>query len=176
MNTQVSSSIPIIADVTFSKTNKGHRELETRSAGLSPRARQLLFMIDGNRSSVQLLKIFPERELAAYLSILEVGEFVHPLVCVTDPMPGKLNDDPQPNRLNALSAATAVDDFGRTRTRVLIGLLKLIGPAGEPFALRIINCNNATDLRRLLPAILSIVEVFGGPSQAHQFAQETLSS
>ncbi len=163
-------STPIIADVTFVKTPKGHGELKTRRYGLSPRTRQLLLLIDGVRTAVQLLKIFPERELAAYLAILEINEFVRAASSVAHFGTAQSSKD----RISALSAAAIADDFGRARARILVRFLRLTGPAGEPFALRIISCADAAELRTLFPAILSLVEVFEGPDRARQFARETM--
>ncbi|MGH1361512.1 MAG: hypothetical protein ACRBC3_22340 [Burkholderiaceae bacterium] len=170
MNKPAAGSTPIIADVTFVKTPKGHGELKTRRYGLSPRTRQLLLLIDGVRTSVQLLKIFPERELGAYLAILEINEFIRAASSVAH----LDNSQPSQDQISALSAAASVDEFGRSRARILVRLLRLVGPAGEPFALRIISCADAAELRTLFPAILSVVEVFGGPIKAQQFARETM--
>ncbi len=170
MSKPLFSSTPIIADVTFVKTPRGHDELKSRRYRLSPRTRQLLLLIDGSRSSVQLLKIFPERELAAYFAVLETGEFIRAASPVAPPAPGQSRLD----RISALSAAALIDDFGRLRALLMVRLLRLVGPAGEPFALRIAGCNDASELAALFPAILSIVEVFGGPARARQFARETL--
>lgn len=172
MSNTLFSSSPLIADVTFVKTPRGHDELKSRRYRLSPRTRQLLLLIDGSRSSVQLLRIFPERELAAYLAVLETGEFIRAASPVAPPPPGLARED----RLSALSAATLITEFGRLRALMLVRLLRLIGPAGEPFAIRIAACNNETELKALIPAVLSIVEVFGGPARAEQFARETLPS
>ncbi len=172
MGKSLFSSTPLIADVTFVKTPRGHDELKSRRYGLSPRTRQLLLLVDGTRSSVQLLKIFPERELAAYLTVLETGEFVRAASPVAQAQPGQARAD----RVSALSAAALSDEFGRLRALLMVRLLRLVGPAGEPFALRIAACNNASELAALFPAILSIVEVFGGPARAQQFARETLPS
>lgn len=170
MSKSLGGTIPLIADVTFVKTSKGQREIQTRQYGLSPRCRQLLLLIDGSRTSVQLLKIFAEPELAAYLAVLETNGFIESADDLADLMPGRRSGP----RLTALSAAAAANEFGRNRATVLVQLLKLVGPAGEPFALRIFRCQDAAELESLFPAILSVIEVFGGPSKAQQFARETL--
>jgi len=170
MSKSLGGATPLIADVTFVKTPKGQQEIRTRQYGLSPRCRQLLLLIDGSRTSVQLLKIFPEPELAAYLAVLETNAFIESADELVNLMPGRRSEA----RLIALSAAAAASDFGRARATVLVQLLKLVGPAGEPFALRIVRCQDAAELQSLFPAILSVIEVFGGPSRAQQFARETL--
>ena len=170
MSKSPAGATPLIADVTFIKTPKGQRELQTRQYGLSPRCRQLLLLVDGSRTSVQLLKIFPEPELAAYLAVLETNGFIESADDLADLMPGRRSEA----RLTALSATAAASDFGRARAHVLIQLLRLVGPAGEPFALRIVRCRDTAELQSLFPAILSVIEVFGGPSKAQQFARETL--
>lgn len=170
MGKSLSGAMPLIADVTFVKTSKGKQEIRTRQYGLSPRCRQLLLLIDGSRTSVQLLKIFPEPELAAYLAVLETNAFIESADELADLMPGRRSEV----RLSALSAAAAASDFGRARATVLVQLLKVVGPAGEPFALRIVRCRDHAELQSLFPAILSVIEVFAGPSKAQQFARETL--
>jgi len=102
--------------------------------------------------------------------VLETTAFIESADELADLMPGRRSGA----RLTALSAAACASHFGRARASVLVQLLKLVGPAGEPFALRIMRCQDVRELESLFPAILSVIEVFGGPSKAQQFARETL--
>jgi len=162
---------PLIADVVFVQLPKGRDELRTALHGLSPRARQLLQLIDGERSAIQLRRMFAEPELAAYLALLEVGAFITPAV-------PDLDQDAAPSciPIHALSEAACRDDLGRLRRRLLVELLSRIGPAAEPFALAITRSPTVADLRRLIPAICSAIEVGEGPERAQRFAQEMIQA
>ncbi len=213
---------PIIADTVFIRTPAGQAACKAdpgtpAAHGLSERARYLLQRLDGTRSSVQLLRVFRERELAAYLAVLEVTGLIRPVndqalrelraMYSADQSPDEslaglfawadLDDDddgttgmppdpvmpgPHPpgwshqaQHLAALSASASSGEFGSLREQLLIRMLRLIGAAGEPFALRITRCDSAGELRNLVPAILSVIEVKKGPDRARQFARETLS-
>lgn len=157
---------PLIADVVFVQLPKGRDELRTGLHGLSPRARQLLQLIDGERSAVQLQRVFPEPELAAYLSLLEICGFITPRSLAGHP---GVADGQRPY---ALSEAAGRDDLGRLRERLLVELLGRAGPAAEPFALAITRCTRTSELRRLIPAMSSVIEVGDGPESARLFAQE----
>ena len=136
----------------FERTNAGASELLSRQHGLSPRARQLLLLLDGKRDVKRLSRIFASHELQAYLTVLKTGGFIRVK------SPKKINGE--------------ADSLITIREKTLVRFLTATGIAGEPFALRVAKCQSAQELHALVPAMASVIEVSQGPGAARQFAEE----
>jgi len=63
----------------YVKTPKGIEELNSRSHGLPPRARQVLILLDGKRDGDDIAEMLPDGESEALLTKLIDGGFVVPL-------------------------------------------------------------------------------------------------
>jgi hypothetical protein len=63
----------------YVKTPKGIEELNSRSYGLPPRARQALILLDGKRDGDEIAQMLPGGESEALLTKLIEGGFVVPL-------------------------------------------------------------------------------------------------
>lgn len=62
--------------VVFAKTEKGQAEVATKTAGLSPRIRRVLIMIDGKRSIDELRSMLQSDDLQHTLGMLEEDGFI----------------------------------------------------------------------------------------------------
>lgn|GEM_PF-6968937 len=124
----------------------------SREHGLSPRARQLLLLLDGKRDVKRLSRIFASHELHAYLTVLRTGGFIRAKTLSENP--------PDAETLEAM------------REKTLVQFLEVTGIAGEPFALRVAKCSTAQELHALVPAMASVIEVSRGPGAARQFAEK----
>ena len=60
-----------MSDAIFRKTEKGQEEIKTRSAGLNPRQRRILILIDGQKSVSQLRELAATDDLTHVLSTME---------------------------------------------------------------------------------------------------------
>lgn len=60
----------------FAKTRKGQDEIEQRSAGLGPRARRLLILLDGKRALDDVRALMPDPKLDETLAVLVDGAFI----------------------------------------------------------------------------------------------------
>ena len=128
----------------------------SRQHGLSPRARQLLLLLNGKRDIKRLSRIFASHELHAYLTVLRTGGFIR-----AKSLPkNRVGADPNADTLSAM------------REQTLIQLLEATGIAGEPFALRVAKCSTTQELHALVPAMASVIEVSRGPAAARQFAEK----
>ncbi len=145
---QASSQIAAL----FERTSAGAAELLSREHGLSPRARQLLLLIDGKRDTGRLSRIFATHELDAYLTVLRAGRFIR-----AKSLPDQVS---APNTL------------GAKRQKTLDQFLEVTGIAGESFALRVAKCRTWQELHALVPAMASVIEVSRGPGAARQFAEK----
>jgi hypothetical protein len=152
-NAQAPATDPVKAAL-HARTEKGELELRTRQHGLSPRARQLLLLIDRRRDRKRLARVFPAHELTAYLALLESQGFI----CLERAASPDSSDDP----LESL------------RDRALSGLIDILGIPGEFFALRVAKCKSKAEIEALIPAMESIIEVTRGREQASQFSRTVL--
>ena len=141
------------------KTDKAHQELRLRLFGLSPRARQLLILIDGRRRREDLARMLPEPELGATLSMLQEQGFV------------EFAEDAErsaPARITPAGTASALQAQG---ARVARALVEAIGPSGDEFATRLERCTAPEELRLLLPAAASVVEAAAGREASERFIE-----
>lgn len=138
------------------RTEKGELELRTRQHGLSPRARQLLLLIDQRRDGKRLARVFPAHELTAYLALLQSQGFIRLERAASPPSPG--------------------DPLESLRNRALNKLIDLLGVPGEFFALRVAKCKSKAEIEALIPAMESVIEVSCGKEKAVQFSRTVLVS
>lgn len=198
----------------YNKTALAHEELATRSHGLGPRLRQLLILIDGQRTEEQLVRLIPREEFDEYLPVLESGGFIvrkdsHPgltttmIVPATTIIASEPADDSEPPAPAAPEAAAdgadptdwadlsepAVaaefeaphadrgaeapeDENAEMRERLIAAVRSVIGEQGDELAERIERCGSRRELRDLLPAALSIVEIVGGRKALEKFQEQ----
>ena len=198
----------------YSKTARAHEELATRSHGLSPRLRQLLILIDGQRTEEQLVRLIPREEFDEYLPVLEKGGFIvrqdsppamtttmiAPATTIIGSEPAAESGPPAPAAPAAPGAAAAGDDptavpepafaaefeapdAGRggdapqdedaeMRQRLIAAVRDVIGEQGDELAERIERCGSRRELRDLMPAALSIVEIVGGRKALKEFQEQ----
>ena len=57
----------------YRKTTKGAAEIATRANHLAPRLRSALIVVDGKRSSAELVKLIPGSGEEALLTLLKAG-------------------------------------------------------------------------------------------------------
>jgi hypothetical protein len=138
---------PASADTggAFIKTEKALLELRTREFGLTPRARQLLILIDGRRDARALAQFMNPQELLAYLSLLENEGFVR--------------------RANARE----IPGLSARKQLICEHLTQSVGILAQPMNQRILQAQDHTELTELVPAVVSIVEVTHGLVAADDF-------
>ena len=200
----------------YNKTALAHEELATRSHGLSPRLRQLLILIDGQRSEEQLVRLIPRAEFDEYLPMLEAGGFIvrkdadpgptttmiAPATTIIGAQPAADAAPPAPEapvpaepqaavaragheagaepdgaaRFEAAAAGHAggapPDENAEMRERLIAALRDVIGEQGNELAERIERCGSRRELRDLMPAALSIVEIIGGRKALQKFQEQ----
>lgn len=146
----------------FAKTPLGIDALSTRRHGLAPRVRQLLILIDGQRTEAQLERLIPRAELDDYLPTLERGGFI--ARTGTPPLTPSA-------RSPADAAQDAPDPHDEMRKRLVTALIEIAGMHGHELAGRIESCRSRRELREILPAARAIVEIVGGERAVAQFEE-----
>lgn len=193
----------------YNKTALAHEELTTRSHGLSPRLRQLLILIDGQRTEEQLVRLIPRAEFDEYLPMLEAGGFIvrqdadpgpsTTMIAPATTIIGSEAADPAPPAPEAPVPAERAEPAGgaepgvaaqfqapaaghagggpqdenaEMRERLIAALRDVIGEQGNELAERIERCGSRRELRDLMPAALSIVEIIGGRKALQKFQEQ----
>jgi hypothetical protein len=135
------------AGSAFIKTDKALLELRTREFGLTPRARQLLILIDGRRDDRALAQFMNPQELLAYLSLLENEGFIR--------------------RANARE----IPGLSARKQQICEHLTQSVGILAQPMNQRILQAHDHAELAELVPAVLSIVEMTHGANAAIEFGR-----
>ncbi len=110
--------------MTYFKTRKGQEEIESRSGGLTPRARRLLIMIDGKRPVDELRALIADPALDETLAMLEgEGYIAQPEVAAPEPPP----ETPEPAE-DAAPAAFDPKQLEMARNFMMNTITKFNGP------------------------------------------------
>lgn len=170
----------------FGKTVAGREALTTRPAGLVPRLRSLLIMVDGKRNLAEFEKLTGSLEQATQsLNDLMSGGWVE--VVGADGLPKGMPvastpsapfapfapEASQPVPVAAPAAAPgATLPFSDARRQVVRFINDQLGPMGETLAIRAEGCKTPADLQAALPRIRDGLKSFKGASVVQQFDEE----
>lgn len=160
----------------FVKTDQGRDALTSRPAGLGPRLRSLLIMVDGKRSVGELDKLLGSEGAAAPLLEQLVTEgwieggapVAAPPVATPVAAPAAVAEGPAtlpPPTADALP-------FPEARRLVVRFINDQLGPMGEPLAIRVEGCKSASELLAMLPRIRDGLRNFKNAATVAQFDQE----
>lgn len=164
----------------FGKTVAGREALTSRPAGLVPRLRSLLIMVDGKRNLAEFEKLTGSLELATQsLNDLMAGGWVE--VVGADGLPKGMPvasapfapEASQPMPVAAPPPALgATWPFSDARRQVVRFINDQLGPMGETLAIRAEGCKTPADLQAALPRIRDGLKSFKGASVVQQFDEE----
>ena len=177
----------------YFKTEAGLDEMQRRQAGLNPRVRQLLILVDGKRSVVELRKMIAVDELGEFLSLLELKGFI--AQCDEEnTRTDAANYHHSVGRAYAGSATVGLAaevgqleelDFGDSaildhdfeefkRDRINLGkvLADTVGPMGDELGNRIVNATKRSELTELFLAALTVVELMAGRKAVDRFVEK----
>lgn len=160
----------------FVKTDQGRDALTSRPAGLGPRLRSLLIMVDGKRSVGDLDKLLGSDGAAApLLEQLATEGWIEssaplttaPAVAAVD-TPAVVAEGPAtlpPPTADALP-------FPEARRLVVRFINDQLGPMGETLAIKVEGCKSATELLAMLPRIRDGLRNFKNAATVAQFDQD----
>lgn len=168
----------------FAKTAAGREALTSRPAGLGPRLRSLLIMVDGKRNLAEFEKLSASEVTAtALLQELLTAGWIE--VVGADGLPKAMPSAPvQPAAFRpevsqpvqtpapAVAAAVAQLPFSEARRLVVRFINDQLGPMGETLAIRAEGCKTPADLQAALPRIREGLKSFKGSAVAQQFDGE----
>lgn len=178
----------------FGKTAAGREALTSRPAGLGPRLRSLLIMVDGKRNLAEFEKLSGSLEQATQsLNELMAGGWVEivgadglPKVVAATPTPAPVAvpaaapfqpEASQPVQLPPLTQPAAAVPaltlpFSEARRQVVRFINDQLGPMGETLAIRAEGCKTPADLQAALPRIRDGLKSFKGSAVVQQFDEE----
>lgn len=160
----------------YVKTDQGRDALTSRPAGLGPRLRSLLIMVDGKRSVGELDKMLGSDGAAApLLEQLAAEGWIEGSAAPAAPpaaspaaSPAAVADGPAtlpPPTADALP-------FPEARRLVVRFINDQLGPMGEPLAIKVEGCKSATELLAMLPRIRDGLRNFKNAATVAQFDQD----
>jgi hypothetical protein len=154
------------------KTDAGREALTSRPAGLGPRLRSLLIMVDGKRTVADLDKLLGSEGAAeALLTQLIDQGWVESNAAVVPAAPPVLT------AVVAEPVAAPVADalpFPDARRLVVRFINDQLGPMGEPLAIKVEGCKGVAELLALLPRIRDGLRNFKNSATVAQFDQDVV--
>lgn len=183
----------------FGKTAAGREALTSRPAGLGPRLRSTLIMVDGKRNLAEFEKLTGSLDQATKsLTELMAGGWVE--IVGADGLPKVVAATPAPDPVAAavpaaapfqpeasqagqlpslvqspMSAPAAMLPFSEARRQVVRFINDQLGPVGETLAIRAESCKTPADLQVALPRIREGLKSFKGAAVLQQFDEELAS-
>lgn len=159
----------------FFKTDQGREALTSRPAGLGPRLRSLLIMVDGKRSVAEFDKLLGA-DAAPLLEQLAAQGWVESDAATAgaalNGAGGALAGVPV--LTDAVSAAPALP-FADARRLVVRFVNDQLGPMGESLAMRVEGCKTPADLQAILPRVRDGLLNFKNAATVAQFDQDVAS-
>ena len=113
----------------FNKTPKGAEEMTTRSAGLTPRVRRVLIMIDGKRTVDELRGMALADDLSHTLGELEEGGFIALVQQAEAPPPAADGGLPGITTFREVPAEPNAKELDMARNFIMNTLKTFCGPA-----------------------------------------------
>lgn len=147
----------------YAKTDAGQREIGDRRAGLDPRQRRLLILVDGRRSVAELRALSGLGDLPAVLAELQSRGLV---AAPGDAVPASTG----PTMGQAAAGQAAADWRGQGR-RAAHALIELLGPMGEMLAVQLESPKSSEALEGLLARARETVETVRGKAALERFEQ-----
>lgn len=175
----------------FGKTVAGREAVTTRPAGLGPRLRSLLIMVDGKRNLAEFEKLTGGEGTATHLleELLAAGwiemigadglpKLVAAPAAMAPQAPAFQPEVSQPVSVEVAVAVAVADPtlpFSEARRQVVRFINDQLGPMGETLAIRAEGCKTPADLQAALPRIRDGLKSFKGAGVMQQFDEELAS-
>ncbi|MGL6110881.1 MAG: hypothetical protein ACRC2B_12385 [Rubrivivax sp.] len=169
--------------IIFRKTAKGVAEIETRANRLSPRVRNALILVNGQRDVAALKGLMPQQVDESLATLLEQSLIEVVGASVTDSGPqhalpdeavktlGRPPADVKAATSHAPQASTTSGPSFTTRQRTAVRALHdAIGPSAESLAIRMERARNEAELRPLLQMAVQVIGDARGRSAAEAYA------
>lgn len=171
----------------FGKTVAGREALTTRPAGLGPRLRSLLIMVDGKRNLAEFEKLtageataahsLEELLAAGWIEVVGADGLPKQVVAPAVPVPEPAAFQPEVSQPVPVELGVAVPSlpFSEARRQVVRFINDQLGPMGETLAIRAEGCKTPADLQAALPRIRDGLKSFKGAAVVQQFDDELAS-
>ncbi|MFT3820365.1 MAG: hypothetical protein QM750_22590 [Rubrivivax sp.] len=160
------------------KTDSGLQELRTRAAGLPPRLRSLLILVDGRRTLAQLqaaagqigapadaVEQLLQRGLVA---LRPLGAALQPLATGSEHVDLPLD---APSAPSAAAPADAAERFRSAQKLMNDSVVDAVGMRAFFFTLKLERCFMLDDLRALLPEYRRLLAKAADPARARASEQ-----
>jgi hypothetical protein len=160
----------------FVKTPKGVEEMTTRSAGLGPRVRRVLIMIDGKRTVDELREMALADDLSHTLSDLEEGGFIALLQETDAPAPAADGGLPGLTTFREVPETPNLKELDMARNFIMNTLKTFCGPATHLTIIeKVFAARTHEEMReQFAPWYNAIVETRTGRRRAEELREQLL--
>jgi hypothetical protein len=155
-------------DLVFQRTEAGGREVAAAAAGLSPKLRRALVLVDGERSVGQLASLFRHGEVDAILAELQAMG----LVTLAGGMLAAVPAGTARGASDTASGPAHAERFEEVRRLAMREISGRLGPNGDTLALRIERCRTPEELRAALLEAERILASLLGADYGRSFARK----
>jgi len=152
-------------DRVYRKTEKGSDEVRNRTHRVAPRLRQVLIMVNGEKTAGEL-----ERELATLGDIAGFLEQLEEKGFIAHDMQDVLIA-PHIDPATEPPASDTDYDFDRLRGYLARGVLDALGPFGGDLLEQIGRVRALDDLKALIPECVRAIENSGGARRSEAFVE-----
>ncbi len=175
------TTVTISLATVYCKTEAGLDEMQRRTAGLNPRVRQLLILVDGKRSVAELNRMIGAPDADEFFSLLELKGLIEPVVESPLLAIAPLQTEPAGPDLEQFAAALTPPDpldpacdprVLRNREQLARLLSEVVGPMGEPLCGRIVRARHDEELSQLFGVALTVVELMSGRKAVDRFQEK----
>jgi hypothetical protein len=160
-------------DSVYRKSTEGAAALARRDPSLTPRLRSLLILVDGKRSTEELVRMAPTgTETEALLAHLESAGMLERAFATTEPAPlREIAQTPAPAEGSPAPIQTRTVPLAQAQRAAARRLTDLLGPEAETLCLRIESARTAQDLAALLQRAEAMVRSARGADAATAFTR-----
>ena len=166
----------ITKQAIYKKSAKGSEAVATRQAGLTPRLRSALIMVDGKRSFGELAPMIAVLgDAQVLLTELESAGLVEMVGSATAPIGHQASGDTVTPSFDAKTVPAALlgpPTFEGARRFTVRLLSELLGPMGEALCVKIENARDMPDFITAVKRARDIVREVKGQTAAAQFIEQ----
>lgn len=154
----------MVKETTYRKTPAGSEAIATRAAGLTPRQRSLLILVDGKRTTTELAALTSASGDSQELlqGLLEHG-FIE-AVAQREAAPARAAPRP--------AAAAAGIPLPQARSLAVRRLTDLLGPSASDLCIKLESTRSVDEFRAALRRVEGILREVVGATRASQFIAE----
>ena len=156
----------------FTKTDKGHEEIDKRTHHINFKHRTALILVDGENTVEALLGKIPGDGITLLADLLRDG-FIVPVGGGSTGEAARGTAESLPGTTTGAAGSNADFDLEIGKRNAVRLLESVLGPGGESLAIAIEGCETQADFARHAQRARDLISQVGGPRKAAEFWAKT---